>query len=105
GDQGVVVHGALDPSAGRAEAVFVAVRVGRLQQEIFMIGPRGSVNVEDATALAARGAPRMEARAGSQFKSWPGPVADQAVSPTTIVSRGVKSASSTARSARKPEAS
>jgi hypothetical protein len=67
GDKGVVSHATFDTSAGRAEAVFVAVRVGRLQQEIFMIGPRGSVHVEDATALAAQIVPKLEEAAGSQF--------------------------------------
>ena len=69
GDKGVVSHATFDTSAGRAEAVFVAVRVGRLQQEIFMIGPRGSVHVEDATALAAQVVPKLEEAAGSQFKA------------------------------------
>jgi len=69
GDEGVVAHATFDTSVGRAEAVFVAVRVGRLQHEIFMIGPRGSVHVEDATTLAAQVVPRLRQASGSEFKA------------------------------------
>jgi hypothetical protein len=67
GDMGVVSHATFDTAAGRAEAVFVAVRVGQLQQEIFMIGPRGSVHVDDATALATQVVPKLQEAAGNQF--------------------------------------
>jgi hypothetical protein len=67
GDGAVVSRATFDTEAGRAEAVFVVVRVGELHHVVFLIGPAGDVHVDDATDLARSVVPRLEAAAGAQF--------------------------------------
>lgn len=64
GDSAVVSSATFDTDAGRAEAVFLVVLVGSLHHALFLLGPAGSVHVEDATDLAEAVVPRMRAAAG-----------------------------------------
>jgi hypothetical protein len=63
GDSAVVSRATFDTDAGRAEAVFVVVLVGPLQHALFLLGPAGSVQIEDATDLARSVVPRMRTAA------------------------------------------
>jgi hypothetical protein len=67
GDGAVVARATFDSDAGRAEAVLVLVRIGRLQHALFVIGPAGRMQVEDAVELARAVIPRLRTAAEGGF--------------------------------------
>jgi len=67
GDSAIVARATFDTDAGRAEAVYLVVHVGRLHHALFLIGPAGSVSLVDARALAEAVLPRLEEAAGGRF--------------------------------------
>lgn len=67
GDGAVVSHATFDTDVGRAEAVFVVARVGPLQQSVFLLGPPGDVQVNDATNLVRAVVPRLQEAAKGQL--------------------------------------
>lgn len=67
GESGVVAQARFDTSAGRAEAVYVLVQVGRLHHALFLIGAPGEINVDDARELARAVIPRLQQASGSGF--------------------------------------
>jgi hypothetical protein len=67
GESSVIARGTFDTSAGRAEAVFVVVRVGRLHHALFLIGTPGEVRVDDARELTRAVIPRLQQASGGSF--------------------------------------
>jgi hypothetical protein len=67
GDGAVVSHATFDTDVGRAEAVFVVARVGPLQQSVFLLGPPGDVQVNDATNLVKAVVPRLQEAAKGEL--------------------------------------
>lgn len=67
GDSAIVARATFDTDAGRAEAVYLVVHVGRLHHALFLIGPAGSVSLVDARTLAEAVLPRLEAATGARF--------------------------------------
>jgi hypothetical protein len=67
GDGAVVARATFDTDAGKAEAVLVLVRVGRVQHALFLIGPAGRVQVEDAVELARAVIPRLRSAVEGDF--------------------------------------
>jgi hypothetical protein len=67
GDGAVVARAAFDTEAGRAEAVLVIVRVGPLQHALFLVGPAGRVEVDDAVELTRSVIPRLRTAVEGDF--------------------------------------
>ena len=70
GDDSVIASASFDTPAGPADGIFLFIRVGRLHSGIFLIGPRGKLDLEDSKSLVAALVGRMvaaeEALAGSE---------------------------------------
>jgi hypothetical protein len=67
GDGAVVARATFDTEAGRAEAVLVLVRLGKLQHALFLIGPAGRVQVDDAVELTRAVIPRLRSAVEGEF--------------------------------------
>jgi hypothetical protein len=67
GESAVIARATFDTEAGLADAIFVLVLVGRLHHALFLIGPPGDVQLEDAEALARAVVPRLQQATGSIF--------------------------------------